>query len=129
MVLVSQVIVSAPLFTPPGDVLKTAGYLSSAQWGIAAAAGTVDLHRIRTPYVYLTEKTKARGGAVDPSELDRPTWRHDLTIWVTNLGFLAALFVLGLAGAWYALRSADPDLMEGRHRSRRAPPVVPAVAA
>jgi ABC-type multidrug transport system ATPase subunit len=128
MVLVTQVIVSAPLFTPPGDALKAAGYLSSAQWGIAAAAGTLDLHRIRTPYIYLTERSRSRGGAVDLGSLDRPTWHHELPVWVTNLGFLAALFVLGLAGAWYAVRSADPDLMEGRHRSRRAAPVAIASA-
>jgi hypothetical protein len=125
MVLVTQVIVSAPLFSPPGDILRTAGYLSAAQWGMAASASTLDLHRLRTPYVYITEKARVRDGTVNLTDFDRPTWHHELPIWVTNLGFLAALTVLGLAGAWYALRSTDPDLMEGRHARRKSPRRLP----
>lgn len=35
------------------------------------------------------------------------------------MALLVALTVVGLAGAWIALRATDPDLMEGRHSSRR----------
>jgi ABC-type multidrug transport system ATPase subunit len=129
IILVAQIIVSAPLFQPPEPVLRTAGYLSPASWGLAAAAGTLDLHKIRLPYVYATQRAKDPQSPVDINRFDRPEWHHTLPAWATNVGFLAALIVFALAGTWYALRSTDPDLMEGRHGRRRAPPLVAAPAA
>ena len=126
IILVAQIIVSAPLFQKPNVFLETSGYVLSAQWGMAAAASTLDLHTLRKPYVYATER--ARSPSYDPTpdldnggRLDRPNWHHTPGIWWTNMGFLAVLTLFGLAGAWYALRATDPDLMEGRHRRRRAP--------
>ena len=121
IVLVAQIIVSAPLFQRPEVVLRVAGYLSPASWGLAASAATLDLHKLRMPYVYATERAKHPKQPVDVAKFDRPEWHHTLPAWATNVGFLAVLIVFGLAGAWYALRSTDPDLMEGRHRRRRAP--------
>jgi ABC-type multidrug transport system ATPase subunit len=125
IILVTQIIVSAPMFTVPGFVLKTAGYLFSAQWGMAAAASTLDLHKLREPYIYVNEKARNPdiNAQVNLAGFDRPTWHHTTPVWITNLAFLAALTIAGLAGAWYALRAADPDLMEGRHRRRRSPPL------
>jgi ABC-type multidrug transport system ATPase subunit len=130
IILVTQIIVSAPLFTVPGVVLRTAGYLFSAQWGMAAAASTLDLHTLREPYIYVNERARHPDPAVpiDLAEFDRPTWHHTAPVWVANVGFLAALTVISLGGAWYALRRTDPDLMEGRHRRRRRAPVVATAA-
>lgn len=122
VLLVLQVIVSAPLFVPPGTVLRTAGYVSSANWGMAAAAATVDLQAVRRPYLLVNET--ARSGAIiaDPTPYERANWRHSAAVWITNVGVLVSLTIVTIAGAWFALRRTDPDLMEGRHRGRRRAP-------
>jgi ABC-type multidrug transport system ATPase subunit len=119
VVLVAQVIVSVPLFTGSGVVLQALGSLMSAHWGMAAVASTIDLTELRQPYIVMTEA--ARSGQVidDLSPYQEPTWRHDGAVWSTDIAILFALTVVGLAGAWIALRATDPDLMEGRHRGRR----------
>lgn len=119
VLLVLQVIVSAPLFVPPGVVLRTAGYAASANWGMAAAASTLDLQMVRRPYLLINE-TMRRGAIVaDPTEFERANWRHSAAVWIANVGVLVSLTIVTVAGAWFALRRTDPDLMEGRHRGRR----------
>ncbi len=119
VILVIQVIVSAPLFVPPGVVLRTAGYAMSAQWGMAAAASTLDLQTVRRPYLLINESARSGTVVTDLSPYERSTWRHGAAPWIANIGVLAGLTVLSLAGAWFALRRTDPDLMEGRHRGRK----------
>ncbi|HEV2006356.1 MAG TPA: ATP-binding cassette domain-containing protein [Candidatus Limnocylindrales bacterium] len=128
IVLVTQVIVSVPLIAPSSVILGGIGDVMSAQWGMAAAASTVDLQEIRGPYVALTVTAKLQSslhrlptGAELNRELaktEQPRWRHAATSWFADMGFLAALAVLSVVGAWLALRRTDPDLMEGRHRGR-----------
>ncbi|HUQ43750.1 MAG TPA: ATP-binding cassette domain-containing protein [Candidatus Limnocylindria bacterium] len=124
VILVTQVIVSVPLFTGSGVVLQTLGYGLSARWGMAAAASTIDLAELRKPYIIMTET--ARSGRVidDLGPYDQPTWRHDAAVWTTDVAILFALTAVGLVGAWLALRSTDPDLMEGRHKRRRRTPTL-----
>jgi ABC-type multidrug transport system ATPase subunit len=119
VILVTQVIVSVPLFAQPNVVLESLGYVMSARWGMAAAAATADLTALRKPYILMTET--ARTGVVvrDPGPYEQPTWRRDAGVWTADVAILFALTVVGLAGAWIALRATDPDLMEGRHRHRR----------
>ena len=129
VILVTQVIVSVPLFTGSGVVLQTLGYGLSARWGMAAAASTIDLAELRKPYIIMTET--ARSGRVidDLGPYDQPTWRHDAAVWSTDVAILFALTAVGLVGAWLALRATDPDLMEGRHKRRKRPRVVIAAPA
>ena len=122
VLLVTQVIVSAPLFQQPEVVLRVAGYLSSSQWGIAAAASTIDLQGVRQPYVLITETARQHRVVRDPTPYERPTWDHAPMAWLTNVGMLILLTVVSLVGAWLAIRRTDPDLMEGRHRGRRPRP-------
>ncbi len=119
IVLVLQVIVSVPLFTGSGVVIQTLGYVMSARWGMAAAASTIDLADLREPYIRMTETARSGQVIEDLGPYQQPTWRHDPAVWGLDVMILFALTVAGLAGAFLALRAADPDLMEGRHRKRR----------
>ncbi len=130
VLLVTQVIVSAPLFTLPKLPLDAVGNVMSAKWGMAAAASTLDLADVRKPYIAVTEATKP--DATPPSNIDSlssPTWRHSTSVWIADVGVLLLLTVVSLSCAWLALRGTDPDLMEARHRGRRqarAPAAFPA---
>ena len=118
VILVTQVIVSVPLFTGSGPVLQTLGYVMSARWGMAAAASTIDLAELRQPYIIMTETARSGSVTQDLTPYEQPTWRHDPAVWLADVAILMALTVAGLAGAWLALRATDPDLMEGRHKRR-----------
>jgi ABC-type multidrug transport system, ATPase component len=119
VILVTQVIVSVPLFTSASVVLQALGSVMSARWGMAAAASTIDLAELRQPYILITEAARNGRIVADMTPYEQPTWRHDGTVWSADIAILFALTVVGLAGAWIALRATDPDLMEGRHRQRR----------
>jgi hypothetical protein len=100
---------------------------------MSAAASTIELNELRRNYLAVTQlykdqseddataepPTAADLEAFDPKAFDKPTWRHDQSVWAADMALLVALTVVGLAGAWIALRATDPDLMEGRHSSRR----------
>jgi hypothetical protein len=119
VLLVTQVIVSVPLFTAPGVVLDSLGYVMSARWGMAAAASTIDLAELRQPYIVMTETARSGRVVEDLTPYEKPTWRHDGGVWSADIAILLALTAVGLAGAWIALRATDPDLMEGRNKNRR----------
>jgi ABC-type multidrug transport system ATPase subunit len=128
IVLVAQVIVSAPLGASSNVILRDVGYVLSAQWGMAAAGSTVDLLEVRGPYVALTEAAKLQSKLKRPPTAQelrdalaakaQPSWQHTERAWLTDMAFLGGLTILGVLGAWLALRRTDPDLMEGRHRGR-----------
>jgi ABC-type multidrug transport system ATPase subunit len=136
VLLVAHVIVSAPLFTASDPILESVGNVLSAKWGMAAAASTLDLTNLRKPYVIATEAMSDSSGTdgtvVPPYE--RPTWKHDSGTWLINVGVLVGLSLLSVLGAWYMLRSTDPNLMDARRQQRgRASPfrrllAVPALA-
>jgi len=120
VLLVTQVIVSVPLFTAPGVILDSLGYVMSARWGMAAAASTIDLAELRQPYIVMTETARSGKVVEDLTPYEKPTWRHDGGVWSADVAILLALTAVGLAGAWIALRATDPDLMEGRKRKGRS---------
>jgi energy-coupling factor transporter ATP-binding protein EcfA2 len=119
VILVLQVIVSVPVISGSSVVLQVLGYGLSARWGMAAAASTIDLADLRKPYITMTETARSGQVIEDLSPYEQPTWRHDPAVWGADVAILLSLTVVGLAGAWLALRATDPDLMEGRHRRRR----------
>jgi hypothetical protein len=135
VVLVVQVIVSVPIISGSSPVLQAIGYVMSARWGMAAAASTIDLADLRKPYIQMTETVRAGQVIEDLTPYEQPTWKHEPAVWAADVAILAALTVVGLAGAWLALRATDPDLMEGRHKRRRrllrpaAAPSAPAPAS
>ena len=129
VILVLQVIVSVPIISGSSVVLQVIGYGLSARWGMAAAASTIDLGDIRKPYITMTETARSGQVVKDLTPYEQPTWKHDPAVWGADVAILLALTVVGLAGAWIALRATDPDLMEGRHKRRRALRRRPATAA
>jgi ABC-type multidrug transport system ATPase subunit len=114
IILVAQVIVSAPLFVPKEPVLTVLSYALSADWGMAAAASTVELQDLRRSYVALSDFAADR-----PPSPDRATWNHTVGAWLVDMTVLFVMIVGGLVATWLALRRTDPDLMEGRHPGRR----------
>jgi ABC-type multidrug transport system ATPase subunit len=118
ILLVAQVVVSAPLLTSTNPAIEAASYTMSAYWGMNAAASTVDLQDVRKPFVTLYYGTKFNRQP-SAAELRRPYWRNSPSDWTVSIGMLAALTVLALSAAWLAIQATDPDLMEGRHRRRR----------
>jgi hypothetical protein len=129
VILVVQVIVSVPIISGSSVVLQVMGYGLSARWGMAAAASTIDLADLRKPYITMTETARSGRVVEDLTPYEQPTWKHDPAVWGADVAILLALTVVGLAGAWLALRATDPDLMEGRHKrrrvARRPPPDAP----
>ncbi len=123
VILVLQVIVSAPLFNVPGLVLRGLGYLTSAQWGMAAAASTLGLTDVRRPYLVITQSAREGTVVSNLARFENPTWSHTTGAWFGDATVLVALAVLCIVGALLALRATDPDLMEGRHRHDRRSPV------
>jgi ABC-type multidrug transport system ATPase subunit len=117
IILVAQVIVSAPLLTKPNDAMQAFGYTMSAYWGMNAASSTVDLNNVRRPFLMLNHFSENASPPASKNQYDRPFWNHG-SDWVVSSGVLATLTILALAGAWLALQATDPDLMEGRHKKR-----------
>ena len=114
IILVAQVIASAPLFVSSEPVMTVLGIVSSAEWGMSAAASTVELQDLRRGYNAVT-------ASMTPNAVparDRATWDHTARSWLFDMGVLVAMTAGGLVATWFALRRTDPDLMEGRHPGR-----------
>jgi ABC-type multidrug transport system ATPase subunit len=108
LVLVAQVVLSAPVLGSPGPVFSLVGTVSTAQWGTAAVADTISLNEIRQPYLEGVEKQRA---AAENREADasvsagRSNWNHDRAPWLGNLAALAALLAGAVSVAYVALIS------------------------
>ena len=103
LVLVAQIVLSAPLLGSPGPVFAAIGMSSSAQWGTAAVAATVDLNHVRAPYLGLVEdqKAKAAGRTPDPEVAKgQGQWEHAKGAWLGDVLALAAITI----GALLAMR-------------------------
>jgi ABC-type multidrug transport system ATPase subunit len=120
LILITQTVVSAPLLGPPPAVLREVGYASTAQWGFAAMAATIDLNDVRAPFIAVQDAVRAEANGVEyvPGRSDRPTWAHDGRQWTFDVAILLLLGAGSIVGAWWALRRMDPNL---EARSRRDP--------
>lgn len=141
-VLIAQTVLSQPFFnagTPVDEVSNGA----SARWGMASAASTVDLNRIRSFYqlgiVTLNEALKAEDPASEAevaqmaARLQRaeqetasggfdanPEWVQSPDTWLTTLAWLGGLIVVPLLFAAWALTAPDRSRAgAGRRRSRQ----------
>lgn len=122
LILITQTVVSAPLLGPPPAVLQEVGYASTAQWGFAAMASTIDLNDVRAPFIAVQDAVRAEANGVDyvPGRSDRPTWSHDADQWLFDVAILLVLGAGSIVGAWWALRRMDPNL-DARSRRLRLP--------
>jgi hypothetical protein len=112
LILITQTVVSAPLLGPPPAGLREVGYASTAQWGFAAMASTIDLNDVRAPFITVQDAIRAEASGFDyvPRNSDRPTWAHDADQWRFDVAILLLLGIGSMVGAWAVLRRMDPNL-------------------
>jgi ABC-type multidrug transport system ATPase subunit/pSer/pThr/pTyr-binding forkhead associated (FHA) protein len=106
LVLVAQVVLSAPVLGSPGPVFAALGTVSTAQWGTAAAGATISLNDVRRPYLEVVENQRAAAErrAPDPSVAQgRSTWDHTLGAWLLDMGALVVLGVASILGLYAVL--------------------------
>jgi ABC-type multidrug transport system ATPase subunit/pSer/pThr/pTyr-binding forkhead associated (FHA) protein len=119
LLLVAQVVLSAPVLGTPGPVFAAFGTISTAQWGMAATAATVSLNEIRQPYLQGVEEQRAAAENRDPDPsvaAGRDTWRHDQGTWLEDLAALLAVLA-GTVVAAYAVLAAKHRIGPARLRS------------
>lgn len=118
VLLILQLVLSAGPVLPgvvDQPVLRELSYAASAQWGVAAAAATVDLNglqqfddRLRDlRTIDATDPTPALRALTGPAQPES-RWAPTLSAWLTSMGALLALTVVPLVGAALALRRFDP---------------------
>jgi ABC-type transport system involved in multi-copper enzyme maturation permease subunit len=106
LLLVAQVVLSAPVLGSPGPVFSALGTVATAQWGTAAVADSMSLNLIREPYLEGVEQQRAQAENrdVDPSvSAGRDSWNHNLSAWLTNVGALLTVLAATVALAYVAL--------------------------
>jgi ABC-type multidrug transport system ATPase subunit/pSer/pThr/pTyr-binding forkhead associated (FHA) protein len=106
LLLVAQVVLSAPVLGSPGPVFAALGTVSTAQWGTAATAATISLNDIRGPYLAGVEgqRADAEGRDIDPSvSAGQDSWSHDLGKWLIDLAALLAVLVVSVSAAYASL--------------------------
>jgi ABC-type multidrug transport system ATPase subunit/pSer/pThr/pTyr-binding forkhead associated (FHA) protein len=102
LLLVAQVVLSAPVLGSPGPAFAVLGVASTAQWGTAATANTVSLNDIRQPYLQGVEHQRAgaENRAEDPTVAAGPDkWSHDQRTWLVNIAALLAVLAGTIAAA------------------------------
>jgi ABC-type multidrug transport system ATPase subunit len=141
-VLIAQTVLSQPFFNA-GTPVDEASNVASARWGMASAASTVDLNRIRSFYqlgiVTLNNALKADDPgseeqvAAMAAELRaaedqaanggfdaKRDWVQSPDAWLTSLAWLGGLVVVPLGFAAWALTAPDRSRASaGRRRTRQ----------
>jgi ABC-type multidrug transport system ATPase subunit len=107
LLLVAQVVLSAPVLGSPGPVFTALGTVSTAQWGTAAVADSISLNEIRRPFLEGVEAQRAKADddrKPDPSvSAGRDSWNHNKGAWLVNMGALLAALVATVLLAYGAL--------------------------
>jgi len=78
-------------------VIRELSYLTSARWGFAASASSVNLKFLEVDQCH-----------EPPNESCDAAWGHKTNVWLVDLGALGTIMVASVAGAGYALRRRDP---------------------
>jgi ABC-type multidrug transport system ATPase subunit/pSer/pThr/pTyr-binding forkhead associated (FHA) protein len=102
LLLVAQVVLSAPVLGSPGPVFAALGTVSTAQWGTAATAATISLNDIRHPYLAGVEeqRAEAENREADPSvSAGQGSWSHDRDTWLADVAALLAVLVVSVSAA------------------------------
>jgi hypothetical protein len=112
LVLVAQIVLSAPLLGAPGPVFAAIGMSSSAQWGTAVVATTVDLNHVRAPYLKVVEEQKAAAASRTPDPAvatGQGHWEHSAGAWLVDVLALVVVIVAALVAMRFALiRQLEP---------------------
>jgi ABC-type multidrug transport system ATPase subunit len=118
MFLILQLVLSAGVVLPAiGDkpVLRQLAQLSSAQWGVAAGASTVDLNRLQLFDSRIRDlrvvDSRNPAGAINKLTRDDPAnahWSHTAEAWLIAMAALVALTLGALGIALLRLRRLDP---------------------
>lgn len=118
ILLIVQLITSAGAVLPEivdRPVLREVSMLSSAQWGVAGAASTVDLNELQQFDERLRDLRTVDAAdplpaveAITAPPSPNPRWAHTPTAWSTAVACLLALIVLPLTFTVLALRRRDP---------------------
>jgi len=106
LLLVAQIVLSAPVLGSPGGLFDALGTFSTAQWGMAATSSTIDLNDIRRPYLMVVENQRAQAEdrEADQATIDgRGSWNHDPGSWFTDILALLTITLLSIAGLFWAL--------------------------
>lgn len=118
MLLILQLVLSAGVVLPEiadRPVLREIGYVSSAQWGVAAAASTVDLNELQLfdqrlrdlRGVDATDPMPAVAALTSDAEPEG-RWAHETSAWLTAVGVLLGLIVATSVATTLSLRRYDP---------------------
>jgi ABC-type multidrug transport system ATPase subunit len=78
-------------------VIRELSYLTSARWGFAASASSVNLKFLEVDQCH-----------EPPHESCDAAWSHKTGVWLGNIGALGGIMALSVGGAGYALRRRDP---------------------
>jgi hypothetical protein len=100
LVLVAQIVLSAPLFGAPSPAFETINVVSSAQWGTAAIGATVDLNLLRHDFLYAIEQQRAQADGRMPVESKAAgsrRWDHNFGAWQGDIAALLAMTLGALA--------------------------------
>jgi ABC-type multidrug transport system ATPase subunit len=106
LVLVAQVVLSAPVLGTPGPVFAALGTVSTAQWGTAAVGSTISLNDVRRPYLEVVENQRAAAERRQPDPTvaaGRSTWDHTLGAWLIDILALVVLGSASVVGLYLAL--------------------------
>ncbi|MBV8980465.1 MAG: ATP-binding cassette domain-containing protein, partial [Acidimicrobiia bacterium] len=98
-VVASSLLLAGVLFDlrdKPG--IRELSYLTSSRWGFAAAASSVNIKDLEVDQCH-----------EPPHESCDAAWKHTTSTWLTDLGALGGLMVVGIGGAAYALKRQDPQ--------------------
>ncbi len=102
-------------------VLQGVGYLTSANWGLAAAASTADLHALERQGCGAGGRASPHGSSA--SSCDR-RWTSDFIHWFSDGAALVVLTGATSAGVWFVLVRRDQQLQPqaaGRRSLRTGP--------
>jgi ABC-type multidrug transport system ATPase subunit len=98
LLTMAQVILSGGVIPVTGGALEQLAWLAPARWGFGALASTVNL-------TFITPRSAAP--AADP------LWRHQPTIWLTDIGLQIALALAFALAAWWRLNRLSPGRRRG----------------
>jgi ABC-type multidrug transport system ATPase subunit len=130
--LIAHTLLSQPFFDARNPAIQAAGRISSAYWGVAATAATLDLNRIRSDYLLVIAAYRDAGGELVPSEATaercrfdgelepfetcpdrhrreggfdaRADWVQSQVTWAISIAILIAMTAAWTLGAWLVLR-------------------------
>jgi len=104
MLLVAHVVVSSPRDEPPPGPLEYGSWLSSASWGMAAVASTIDLNQLRA----LAAPSTQPADDVPLEEAETPSvwnnWEHDPARWALDVGMLVVITTAASGATWVTLQ-------------------------